>query len=237
MGLLCWLGLSIGSTTGQTAHNLHSWWTYSGNHKLAEKTSLHTLYSFRRHDFVEQWQQSLLRLGLNYRIADNAVLMPGYDWVVTFPYGDQAIPRRTTEHRATMQAVVKNKVRQVGLSHRYRFEQRWIESGENHLSRQRLRYRLGLNIPLHRDEESGRAEWFLATFNEVFINLGNEVGNHFFDQNWIYLGLGYAWDSSASIKLGYMNQHLVKTDLVRRENNHTLMFSLSKNFDFSKKEK
>ncbi len=215
---------------GQTVNQFHSWWTYSGNHSISEKTSIQTLYSMRRHDFVENWQQSLLRLGVNYKVSKNLTVTPGYDWVVTFPYGEQPIAQRTTEHRLTLQAVVKNPLGAVALSHRYRFEQRYIESINNTLSRQRLRYRFILDIPLSKALATSQNGWFLTFFNEVFVNVGNDVGNHIFDQDWTYLGLGYKIDSSSNIKLGYMNQYVVKSNNSSRESNHTLMISVSKNF-------
>lgn len=225
---------SIGGYS-QTANQFNSWWTYSGNHKISDKNSLHTLYSFRRHGPISDWQQSLLRIGYNLKVTDNLTFTPGYDWVVTFPYGEQPVSQRTTEHRITAQFIVKNKLATILLNHRYRFEQRFI-GNTNTLSKQRLRYRITLDIPLHGKTISEQS-FFMTFFNEVFINFGNEVANHIFDQNWIYSGLGYKINSSSIVKIGYMNQYLVKPGNELRENNHTFQASISKNFNFIKKTK
>lgn len=218
--------------SSQTSNHLNSWWTYSGNHRVSAKNSIHTLYSLRRNGPISNWQQSLLRLGLNHEATDNFTFTLGYDWVVSFPYGEQPIPQKITEHRITTQAVVRNKISNVLIKHRYRFEQRYIGS-TNTQSRQRLRYRLILDIPLKGKVIDNRS-FFLSLFNETFINVGNRVENHIFDQNWVYGGLGYKIDGSSSIKIGYMNQYIVKGDNNHRENNHTIQASISKNFNFLK---
>ena len=59
--------------------------------------SVHTFYSTRRSDFVKNWQQSLLRLGINYKLNDKLILTPGYDWAINFPYGKQPIATKIIE--------------------------------------------------------------------------------------------------------------------------------------------
>ena len=71
----------LGFSQKQIDANNNSWWNYSGTHKISDKVSLFTLYSWRRNDFVKNWQQSLARIGLNYKLSDNFTVTPGYDWV------------------------------------------------------------------------------------------------------------------------------------------------------------
>ncbi len=213
----------------QKVNQLNSWWTYAGNHQVSQKISLHTLYSFRRHDFVSDWQQSLLRLGINYHYSDKLILSSGYDWVVTFPYGEQPIAKKTTEQRIYEQITLKNKVSSIGVIHRYRLEQRFF----NNTTRHRMRYRLTTQVPLTKGGPD-QSKLFFSLFNEIFINFGEKAIGHYFDQNWFYLGLHYACKNGLNIKAGYMNQYLVKGDNVQIENNHTPQFGISYNFDFRK---
>jgi hypothetical protein len=224
---LCLLmsGLVTFALNAQTATQLNSWWTYSGNHRISEKFSLHTLYSFRRNDFVKNWQQSLLRLGVNYQYSGKLTTTLGYDDVINFPYGEQPIAHQIKEHRLYEQITLKDKIGSVGISQLYRLEQRFVSGLD---TRNRLRYRVTVEVPLQAAEKN---KLFLSLFNEVFINVGRTVGSHFFDQNWLYGGLGYRWNKNSAINLGYMNQYLVKTDNVHIENNHTLQVGLSYNFD------
>ncbi|MGH1436861.1 MAG: DUF2490 domain-containing protein [Lewinella sp.] len=218
-------GLVFFSLNAQTVTQLNSWWTYSGNHRISEKFSLHTLYSFRRNDFVKNWQQSLLRLGVNYHYSGKLTGTLGYDDVINYPYGEQPIAHRTKERRLYEQVSLKDKVGVVGITQTYRLEQRFV-SRQN--TRNRVRCRLALEVPL---QQADKNKLFLSLFNEIFINVGQAADNHYFDQNWIYGGLGYRLNKNSAVNVGYMNQYLVKTDNVHIENNHTLQVGLSYSFD------
>ncbi len=226
--LLFVIGLSTISYSQKKVDNqFNSWWGYSGNHKITDKWSVHTLYSFRRNDFVKNWQQSLLRLGLNYKIKDNFIITSGYDWVETFPYGKQPISKQTKEQRIFEQVILKNTVGIVKFKHRYKLEQRFSNKAP---VKSRFRYRLGFSIPLGKKE----SKLSFNVFDEIFINLGVNVKGYYFNQNWIYSGFGYKLNEKSTLKLAYMNQSLMKGDFVHVESNHTLQVGYSYNFDFSK---
>lgn len=226
--ILLFLALTISAYSQKQIDNqFHSWWTYSGNHKLTEKWSVHTLYSWRRNDFIKNWQQSLLRTGLNYKVKDNAITTLGYDWVETFPYGKQPIAKQTTEQRILEQLIVKNKIGNIGIKHRYKLEQRFAE---NSSIKHRFRYRLVGAIPLGKKG----TKLSFNIFDEIFINLGSNIKGYYFNQNWMYAGFGYKLNDKSTIKVGYMNQYLMKSDFIRAESNHTLSIGFSHNFDFSK---
>ncbi len=224
----------FGFTQVQKDNQFNSWFTYSGNHKMNEKYSIHTLYSFRRNDFVKNWQQSLLRLGINREIKENLIVTLGYDWVETFPYGEQPIAKQETEHRPFEQIILKNAVGRFKITHRYRLEQRFIENNSTYLFRNRLRYRFILTVPLNHKKMGGKTFYF-AAFDELFISVGKSIGSHYFNQNWAYLGIGYQFNEKTKMSIGYMNQYLPKNDDIRIENNHTLNIGFSHSFDFSNK--
>ena len=214
----------------QKAHQVNSWWTYAGNHRMHDKVSLHTVYSFRRSEFLKEWQQALLRVGLNYHFSDKVVFTAGYDWVTTYPYGDQPIAEKTTEHRIIEQVVIKNNFKYVNLSQLYRIEQRFSNEVLSH----RVRYRMTAIVPLGKTE-SEKQKFFLSVFNEVFVNFGKKARGHYFDQNWFYAGIGYPFKKGVTLNAGYMNQYLVKADNKHIESNHTPQFGISYGFDFRKK--
>lgn len=91
-----------------------------------------------------------------------------------------------------------------------------------------------LYFPIGKKQVEKRS-FSINLFNEVFINYGNGIGSHYFDQNWIYGGVEYKLRNNSRIKLGYMNQYLPKSDGVRVENNHTLSVGFTYNFDFCAK--
>ena len=49
-------------------YNTIGWYNYFGTFKLNQKFSVHTEYQFRRTEIIKNWQQSLLRMGLNYQL-------------------------------------------------------------------------------------------------------------------------------------------------------------------------
>lgn len=212
-----------------TANHLNAWFTYGGNHKIKESWSIHTLYSCRRHDFVKDWHQNLVRFGLNYHVNESLKLTPGYDWVVTYPYGKQPLPRTVYEHRITQQALVKQQFQEGKFVHRIKLEQRFLSTNYQHVLH-RFRYRLNYQRRIGKQEES---KWFAAVFDEIFLHYG-KVGGNYFDQNWIFGGIGYKLGGNNAINLGYMNQFISRPNLKQREINHTITMTLKYSIGSSK---
>ena len=231
----------FGTSQKQIDDQFNSWWSYSGTHKVTDKFSVSTLYSWRRNMGVKYWQQSLVRVGGNFKITDNFTVTPGYDWVVTFPYGKQPIAVNFIEHRPFEQFTLKNKIGRIVMKHRYRLEQRFLQNvslNSEHKKvvngyrfRNRTRYRLTFTIPLnHKTLEDNTL--FFTVFDEVFINFGKGTGK-VLNQNWFNTSIGWKFNSKASIKIGYQNQYLIKGNN-NVERNHTFAFGINYNLDFRK---
>ena len=230
--IICWSMQSFAQK--KVDNQFNSWTTYSGNHKIGNQYSIHTLYSLRKNEFLKNWQQSLLRIGLNYQLNDHFILTAGYDWVENFSYGKQPIAEQTTEQRIFEQIVIKNSIGRVVIEQLYKLEQRFIGNGDNKDFEGRFRYNVSFNIPLNHNNLTDKT-WFISGFNEIFINLGQVQNNYYFNQNWTYLGLGYKVDNTLAFKVGYMNQYFPKADGLNVEKNHTLMLNAIYNMDFTKK--
>ena len=97
----------IGHAQTTIDDQLHGWVVYQGNHKLNEQWDLHTEYQWRRADGFADWQQSLARVGLDYKLNPNCTVSGGYAWVVSYPYGSQPIANRTNENRIWQQVILK----------------------------------------------------------------------------------------------------------------------------------
>jgi hypothetical protein len=230
----------LGMSQKQIDNHQNSWWNVSSTVKLNNKYSVSGLYSWRRYDFVNTWQQSLARIGFNYKVKENFTITPGYDWVVTYPFGGGY---DFTEHRIYEQFTVKNKIGRVKVKHRYRLEQRFLENiklddNNNYVSdgnrfRQRTRYRLTLTIPLNHSTMDEHT-LFLSVFNEVFVNFGKGAGKKPLDQNWFNASLGWKFNSHTSLKIGYQNQYFIKGNGYDVEQNHILSIGFNHNFDLSK---
>lgn len=216
---------------------------YFGNHKLTEKLNLHTEYQFRRHGVIEEWQQSLARVGIDYKLTDQAMLTGGYAWIVSFPYGDQPIPLSFQEHRIWQQVITNQKVKSIYLQHRYRLEQRFLQNVslnsnnekevEGYRFRQRARYRIMATVPISRKSLEDNTLFF-AAYEEAFLGFGEGIGSNILDQNRIYAAIGWRFDSSSNVQIGYLFHKIFKPDGMSQENNHTFQIAWTKNLDLRK---
>lgn len=227
------------SAQKQIDSQFNSWWMYFGNHRLTENWGLHTEYQWRRHDGLADWQQSLMRVGVDRFLAGGAMLSGGYGWIESYPYGEQPIGSQFTEHRIWQQLILKNRIGRFYIHHRYRLEQRFLENvgaGESdpqYRFRQRARYRAMVSVPLSRKAMEDNT-LFLALYDEVFLGFGKGIGSNVLDQNRLFAAFGWRFNSRVSLQLGYLNHMVIKSDGIRMERNHTLQTALAWNLDFRK---
>jgi hypothetical protein len=208
-------------------HNYLNWLQTFNTISLNKKWSLHLEYQWRRDDGLKYWQQSLLRIGANYKLNDNITAHLGYAWVETFPYGEYPIANNGTfpEHRIYEQISFRQPLNKFLFTHRFRIEQRWlgrVKAGtdreiEDWLFLHRFRYQFRMQYPFY---TKGDKQLYAAAADEIFIGAGKNVGVNIFDQNRIILLLGYKFNKNLSIEAGYFNQTLQQG---RRVNNSTIM--------------
>lgn len=225
--------------------NNHGWYMYFGNHRLTNKWSLHTEYQWRRNEWIQNWQQSLARIGIDYRLNDQAIITLGYGNIITYPYGEQPVLTTYNEHRIWQTLLLTNKNGRFNFSHRYRLEQRFSEKYKNDTNgdmvferviyTNRIRYLFSVVVPINKKLNEKDAV-FLRFYDEAFVSFGKNVGKNIFDQNRLYFALGYQILPTTNLQAGYLNHLVFKADGIHYENNHTLQISLTHNFDFRKKD-
>ena len=223
----------------------HAWVMYFGNHRLSERWGIHTEYQWRRADLFNDWQQSLLRLGVDYYSKSGAQFTAGYGWIRSYQYGDQPISYNLNEHRIWEQLILKSKAGRFDFQHRYRLEQRFLENWvkdadgkynmDGFLFRQRVRYRFLLTMPISRKEMANNT-LFLAVYDEPFLGFGKGIAKNILDQNRLYAALGWRFNPNFNVQLGYLNQYVVKKDGIQAERNHTLQIGVTYNLDLRKKD-
>ncbi|WP_340154511.1 DUF2490 domain-containing protein [uncultured Winogradskyella sp.] len=183
--------------------NLGNWLIYIGNKKLNSKWNIHNEVQYRNYNAIGDLEQLLLRTGVGYNLTEGNNLLLGYGYILSENYiGESDDKVSVNEHRIFQQFTTKQNVGKVSLSHRYRFEQRFVESD----FKMRLRYFLGLKIPLQY-KEGGNNPLYVSLYNEIFLNTESSV----FDRNRVFGGLGYKFSDNLRFELGYMNQFFEKS--------------------------
>ncbi|MGX1929270.1 DUF2490 domain-containing protein [Flagellimonas sp. 2504JD4-2] len=174
-----------------------AWYMYFGTNKVSERFSIHTEAQFRFYETTDNFNQLLLRTGLNYHIDANAIATFGYGYIDTDPtfQGDENLVNQILEHRIFEQFILKNKVWEFLFEHRYRLEQRFINNKDldNTFTEHRARYRIQVTLPL-------TDTFFLNFYDELFINLQDNL----FGQNRLYGALGIHITDNSSVQFGYL---------------------------------
>lgn len=192
-----------------------AWYMYFGTNKISDKLSIHTEAQFRYYETASNFNQMLLRTGLNYHIAPHAIATLGYGYITTDASFEELFDEeKSKENRLFEQFILKNKVGEFLFEHRYRLEQRFIEKETLH----RARYRLQVTLPL-------TDIFFLNFYDEIFINLQEEA----FGQNRLYGALGINVTENLSIQAGYLKNHFTGANFDR------LQFGFFYNPDLRKK--
>ena len=218
-----------------TADNHNLWLNYVGDHPIAGPWGIHLEMQNRRSDWGGDWQQILVRPGVNFDYSPTLRFSAGYAYVETFSNGEYPAAADFPENRAWEQVLQKFKWLGLDCQQRLRLEQRWIgemgkdASGEDYelkdwRSENRIRYMLRTEIPLTDDHKS-----YVALWDEVFFNFGgNVVGNHF-DQNRAFLGLGRKLTDTTRLEVGYMEQTIQRRGGEIQDNDHTISVWLMSN--------
>lgn len=194
------------------------WYNYFGTFKLTGKLGIYTEYQWRRDNIITDWQQSLLRVGLNYQVNKGVLLRAGYGWIETFNYGEipiNSFGKDFTEHRIFQMAQLSHAENKLSFSHRFMLEQRFVGKYSSPALNQedsypllhRMRYMFRMQAPIVASAMGDKIPYW-AMYNEVFIGFGENVQANVFDQNRIGLLLGYQWNKNYRLEAGYLNQIL-----------------------------
>lgn len=241
----------IGQNNRINTNNSIGWYNFFGTFKISEKFGIHTEYQWRRNEMITQWQQSLLRVGLNYNLNSRVLFRVGYGWIETYPYGEipiNGMGKDFTEHRIFEMVQLSHKEGIVDFSHRFMLEQRFVgryssinETTEDEFPLlNRMRYMIRVQVPLKGNEIKDKTP-YLAFYDEIFIGFGKNVNMNVFDQNRIGILLGYRFNKNIRIEGGYLNQTV---QLGRQidgrnvfQNNNGIILNTNLNFDLTKSNK
>jgi hypothetical protein len=207
--LLFYCAFSIAQNRTTDKNNI-GWFGANATLNVSKHFGIHTEYWWRRVDYGENWQQGLLRVGVNYKFSADVLFRVGYAWAETYAYGDipiNSFGKDFTEHRIFEMAQLNNKVSDLGISHRLMLEQRWVgrysnatsNSEDSFVYTNRLRYMLRLQLPVYK-------KLYVAAYDEIFVGFGENIGENIFDQNRLGVLVGCPLGNNIRIEGGYINQ-------------------------------
>lgn len=238
--------ISFAQNTRLNHNNTIGWYNYFGTFKLSDKFGLHTEYQWRRNNIITDWQQSLLRVGLNYNLNPRVFFRAGYGWIETFPYGEYSINgfgRDFTEHRIFEMVQLTHREGIVDFSHRFMLEQRFVGrysapeklKEDEHPLLHRIRYMVRLQVPFIGKEIKDKTP-YIALYDELFIGFGKNVNANIFDQNRLGALLGYRFNKYIRIEAGYLNQILQFGRQIDKRNvfQNNSGFIINANFNFDR---
>lgn len=181
---------------------LGNWWIYFGNKELSDRWDLHHEVQYRNYNFIGDLEQLLIRGGVGYHLTENNNrILVGYGYINSEnnPEDGGALIS-TDEHRIYQEFTTSHSIAMLKLSHRYRFEQRFVEDQD---MKTRFRYFLAPTLPLTSDEDKN-LQWYASAYNEIFLVPGDESLT--FDRNRLYGGAGAEIKPGLKVEAGYMNQ-------------------------------
>jgi hypothetical protein len=208
------------------------WLMYFGDNKIKKKIGIHSELQLRNYFLQETVSQTLARVGLNYYVNPLVMLTSGYGFIDTRPSAENVIGFHTVEHRIWQQLILRYKTRAVFMEHRYRLEQRFIENLDTRKKQvdHRLRYRFQVILPLYTLSPYLR-QFFVAGYNELFVNLGKPTSGQIFDRNRLYFAFGYQVSPKLNFQIGYLNQLINVSGAETPDSNHNVQIGVSFNMD------
>lgn len=181
-----------------------NWFIYFGNKSINKKWNWHHELQYRNYNIAGDLEQLLIRTGIGYNLTENNNnLLLGYGFILSEPYIATTNEKTSTrEHRLYQQFITRQSFGRVNLQHRYRIEERFLETD----FKMRFRYFLAVNIPVNKKQMTPGAV-YASAYNEVFLNAENPV----FDRNRIYGAVGYMINKKFRAEAGFMTQLLPAT--------------------------
>lgn len=190
--------LALSSLCAQETRNdpWGSWLQYSGTHKVNDRQSFYTELQLNHYEFLTNYNVFWAIAVFNHALSNNTAVSVGYGYFNSDPtLNDIPGESNTNENRILEQFTLHSNPGKLKIQHRYRIEHRFFPGDTQH----RFRYRLQLTHPLSK-------LWFANVSNEVFLNLQEPV----FDQNRLFLALGYRFNDNINLQAGYLKLHFTR---------------------------
>ena len=170
--------------------------------------------------------QLVFRTNLDRRILDDINVSLGFVVFLQSPNDPESESTlMVPELRTDFGFNAKKRYKYFNVNQRFKVEARFFHQTENNelvggyqFSNFRMRYQLGLDIPLIKKQDAEKL--ILKIKDEVMFNFGKNIVKNVFDQNRIYIGLNYPMNKNLAFEAGYLNwfqQRPSGTDFYNRD--------------------
>ena len=170
--------------------------------------------------------QLVFRTNLDRRILDDINVSLGFVVFLQSPNDPESESTlMVPELRTDFGFNAKKKYKYFNVNQLFKVEARFFHQTENNelvggyqFSNFRMRYQLGLDIPLIKKQDAEKL--ILKIKDEVMFNFGKNIVKNVFDQNRIYIGLNYPMNKNLAFEAGYLNwfqQRPSGTDFYNRD--------------------
>ncbi len=173
---------------------------------------------FRMLEDADGFNQSIVRPGLGWKLNDRSTLWSGYAWIRTSPITLDDVD----EHRVWQQWTWSKEHEKWKFGLRSRFEQRFVETGDDLGLRWRQFFRVTHKLP-------SMPKLTLVGWDEIFYHLNDTDwgARSGFNQNRVFGGIGFKPkpDCRWRVEVGYLNQ-VIELPVGSDRNHHILSVNL-----------
>jgi len=215
--------------------------TYT-KYKLSDKWFYYGEYHYRRrNDFIRDMAQIYLRFGATYRHSDAFELTGGVVTPIYWATNQQApdIDKVVMQYRFWEQMLFVQHLERSKIYHQLRFEQRWARKyqiGSPYKLTHRFRYKFSTYIPIN-NHHLVPGTYFASLYDEIFIQAGKSIQYNYFEDNRLFLGLGYVLNENIQLQAGYMWSFRHAGGPYKYEHRHIPRVSFYHSLDLSRKMK
>lgn len=219
-------------------HNVEGWLGLYTKYRLAPKWYYYGEYHYRRRDNFQSMANIYLRFGVTHIPNPNmeftaGVVTPFY-WAKKDQLDDPNVDNVVPQFRFWQQTVFVMRFDRAKVYHQVRTEQRWAK--KNYIDAPfkltfRFRYKISTYIPLNHDHLVP-GTLFLSAYEEIFMQAGKSILFNHFEDNRMFVGLGYIINNQIQVQAGYMWTYRHAGSPYEYESRHIPRLSFYHNLDF-----
>lgn len=216
-----------------------TWLGYFNQTRFTNKSGVWVDLHWRLTDqFVGRTGVTIARVAYIYYLSDMVGLIAGYAHATQYGAGSNP---NVPENRLWQQIQWYERKSGFNMMQWFRVEERFrrkVAAGEltdDYNFTWRFRYNISFTIPLKGKQVAPKTP-FIFLNDEVHINAGKNIGINYFDQNRLFLGLGYQFTAHLNTHLGYMYVFQQLPEVNKYVHIDAIRFFVFHNLDFRNQE-